>query len=124
MGKSVRKQHPRDRGLVLMTAWVDPALREYARTRATEAGMPVSEWIARAIQRQVSATALGKFCFTDAPFGTSDGEAREDARVRAEAVDVMKRTGSPGPRFCACGRRTTECDGSRKACASSDGGTP
>ena len=43
---------------------------------------------------------------------------------RADAVDVMKRTGSPGPRFCACGRRTTECDGSRTACASSTGGTP
>ena len=65
MGKSVRKQHPRDRGLVLLTAWVDPALREYARTRATEAGMPVSEWIAQAIQRQVSATALGRFCFPE-----------------------------------------------------------
>ena len=80
MGKSVRKQHPRDRGLVLMTAWVDPALREYARTRAMEAGMPVSEWIAKAIQRQVSATALGRFCFPEdatGPPALSTGRGHE-----------------------------------------------
>ena len=43
------------------------------------------------------------------PFGMSDGEAREAARVRAES-------------FCACGRRLPECDGSRAGCLGSTGG--
>jgi hypothetical protein len=42
------------------------------------------------------------------PFGISDGEAREAARVRAES-------------FCACGRRLPECDGSRAGCLGSTG---
>ncbi len=42
------------------------------------------------------------------PFGMSDGEAREAARVRAES-------------FCACGRRLPECDGSRAGCTGPTG---
>ena len=109
MGKRVRKQHPRDRGLVLMTAWVDPALREYARVAARASGVEFSRFVERAVQDAVARASIER--------------AARDAEARADAVDAMNRTGSPGPRFCACGRRTTECDGSRKACASSPGGS-
>ena len=63
MGRSVRGKHPSQRGLVMMTAWVDPALRDYARTRAHEAGVPVSEWIGEAVRLRVLSTSLGRFCF-------------------------------------------------------------
>ncbi len=35
----------------MLTAWVDPALREYARVRAAERGQMVSEWVAEAIRQ-------------------------------------------------------------------------
>ena len=50
--------------------------------------------------------------------------AHEDAREAADTVDAWLASlpgGSKEPEgFCACGRRTPECDRSRKACASSE----
>ena len=65
MGISTRRLHPADRGLVLLSAWVEPALREYVRTRAHEAGVPVSEWVGKALMKAVQQTNLGAFCFPE-----------------------------------------------------------
>lgn len=53
MSRSTRKAHPADRGLVMLTAWVAPELRDYARFAAQENGVPVSEWVSRAVRRAV-----------------------------------------------------------------------
>jgi len=38
-------------GRVTLSAWVDPVLRDYARTAAKSAGVEFSRWIERAIRR-------------------------------------------------------------------------
>ncbi len=43
---------------VILSAWVDPALREYARLEARRQGVPFSTFIARAVQQAVSAASL------------------------------------------------------------------
>lgn len=44
--------HPAQQGLVLLTAWIDPVIRDLARGRARESGMTLSKWIERAIRIQ------------------------------------------------------------------------
>lgn len=56
-------KHPANNGKVSMMAWVDPALRDYARTRARESGVTVSEWIGEAVRLRVLSTSLGRYCF-------------------------------------------------------------
>lgn len=41
-------------GRVILSAWVEPVLRDYARTAARSAGMEFSKWVALAIQRAVA----------------------------------------------------------------------
>lgn len=39
---------------VILSAWVDPALREYARVEAKASGVSFSEFVSRAVQRAVA----------------------------------------------------------------------
>lgn len=41
-------------GRVILSAWVEPVLRDYAREAARSAGMEFSRWVARAVQRAVA----------------------------------------------------------------------
>lgn len=51
-------------GQVSITAWVDPVLRDYARSRAKREGMELSAWVARAVQRAV-AYESARSCITN-----------------------------------------------------------
>lgn len=81
-------------GRVMLSAWVDPVLRDYAREAAREAGVPLSRWVERAVQRAM---------------------ARESADRAMDAALGLS------VQFCACGRRLTECDGSRAGCTGQTG---
>jgi len=72
MGRSVRGQHPAQRGLVVMSAWVHPHLRDYARTMAAEAGVPVSEWIGEAVRQRCAADSAR------AALALADARAKEE----------------------------------------------
>lgn len=48
------------RNTVILSAWVDPALREYARNAAKDAGMAFSAWVERAIQQAVAKESAGR----------------------------------------------------------------
>lgn len=61
--KHASGNHPANNGKVMLVAWVEPALREYVRTRAHEAGVKPSEWVATAVMKHVTTTALGAYCF-------------------------------------------------------------
>lgn len=41
-------------GRVMLSAWVEPALRDYARAAAKAAGMDYSAWIGRAVQQAMA----------------------------------------------------------------------
>ena len=41
-------------GRVTLSAWVDPALREYARAEAKRAGIEFSRFIERAVQQAIA----------------------------------------------------------------------
>lgn len=34
----------------MLSTWIRPELREYVRVRAREAGMPISDWLAKVIE--------------------------------------------------------------------------
>ena len=53
----MRRRHPANNGKVLMSAWVDAPLRDYVRAWASDAGVPVSDWIAEACRRRGSEDA-------------------------------------------------------------------
>ena len=53
----VTAKHPANNNRALLTAWVDPALRDYARAAAKEIEMPFSEWVGEAL-REVLARGL------------------------------------------------------------------
>lgn len=38
----------------MLTAWIDPVLRDYARESARVAGLPFSQWVERAVQQAVA----------------------------------------------------------------------
>jgi hypothetical protein len=57
------KRHPANNGKVMLSIWVDAPLRDYVRTRASEAKQPVSQWAGDALMRAVRDTALGAYCF-------------------------------------------------------------
>lgn len=71
---------------VMLSAWVDPVLRDYAREAAREAGVPFSEFIERAVQQHVSRVSAHRAAVAaarawDGPaFGMSDGEAERVAK--------------------------------------------
>lgn len=48
-GHSVRHAHPADRGLVMLTAWIAPALRDRVRREAARSGRPLSEVVTDAL---------------------------------------------------------------------------
>lgn len=56
-------KHPANNGKVMLSIWIDAPLRDYVRTRAQEAGKPVSEWAGEALRQAVLNTSLGAFCF-------------------------------------------------------------
>lgn len=72
MARSVRGQHPAQRGLVVMSAWVDPALRQYARALAQRAGVGVSEWIGEAVRQRCAADSAR------AALALADARAKEE----------------------------------------------
>ena len=45
---------------VVLSAWVDPALREYARLEAKASGLTFSKFIERAVQRAVSEASVNR----------------------------------------------------------------
>lgn len=47
-------RHHANRGLVMLSAWVDPTLRDHAREAAREAGLDFSAFIAEAVRRDVA----------------------------------------------------------------------
>jgi hypothetical protein len=54
---------------VILSAWVDPALRDHARLEAKAAGIPFSTFIERAIQQAVAKASSAR--------ALQDAEARE-----------------------------------------------
>lgn len=48
-GRSIRGAHPADRGLVMLTAWIAPALRDRVRHEAARSGRPLSEVVTDAL---------------------------------------------------------------------------
>lgn len=50
-------KHPANNNRALLTAWVDPVLRDCVRVAAKETGMPFSEWVGEAL-REVLARGL------------------------------------------------------------------
>lgn len=47
-------KHPANSGLVLMSAWVDPALRDYARASAKDLGVPFSRFVSEAVREALA----------------------------------------------------------------------
>ena len=45
---------------VILSAWVDPALRDYARIEAKASGLSFSEFVSRAVQQAVSAASVDR----------------------------------------------------------------
>ena len=45
----------KDDGRVILSARIDPVLREHARTEAKRAGLEFSRWVERVIQKAVAA---------------------------------------------------------------------
>ena len=41
-------------GRVILSAWVDPALRDYARGAARASGLEFSRWVERAVQQTMA----------------------------------------------------------------------
>lgn len=48
-GHSVRHAHPADRGLVMLTAWIEPALRDRVRHETARGGRALSEVVTDAL---------------------------------------------------------------------------
>lgn len=46
-------RHPANNGRALLSAWVDPVLRDHAREAAREAGVEFSAFVAEAVRREV-----------------------------------------------------------------------
>lgn len=47
------KRHPANNGRVMLTAWVDPALRDYIRREAKRTGLSMSELIESAVRGMI-----------------------------------------------------------------------
>ena len=45
---------------VILSAWVDPLLRDYARLEAKAQGVPFSTFVERAIQQAVAASSIDR----------------------------------------------------------------
>jgi hypothetical protein len=73
-------KHPANNGKVMLSLWIDAPLRDYVRTRAREAGKPVSQWAGEVLMRAVQATSLGAFCFPPV-------DAAEDRDRRRKLAD-------------------------------------
>ena len=58
-------------GRVVLSAWVDPVLRDLARVAARSAGVEFSRWIARAVQRAVADESAARTKPTALDDGTS-----------------------------------------------------
>lgn len=46
------------RNTVILSAWVDPVLRDYARLEAKAAGVPFSKFVERAVQQAVAKASI------------------------------------------------------------------
>lgn len=62
-------RHPANRGLVMLAAWVEPALRDHVRARAKERGEPLSAFVTRAVLRAIQQHDLDRLAA-----GGTDGE--------------------------------------------------
>lgn len=47
-------------GRVLLSAWVDPVLRDYAREAARLSGLEFSRWVARAVRQTIGREAVDR----------------------------------------------------------------
>jgi hypothetical protein len=61
------------RNTVILSAWVDPVLRDYAREAAKAAGMPFSAWVGRAVQQALSRESAERAA--EAAFGRGECSA-------------------------------------------------
>ena len=68
-------------GRVVLSAWVEPVLRDYAREAAKAAGMEFSRWVERAVRQTM---------------------ARESADRAIAASDERDECGTCGYAPCAC----------------------
>lgn len=73
------QQHRRD--TVVLSAWVDPVVRDYAREAARLAGIPFSAWVERAVRQTM---------------------ARESADRATDAARERGECGTCGYAPCAC----------------------
>lgn len=62
-------------GRVTLSAWVDPVVRDHARTAAKSAGVEFSRWVERSVQRAIAEESAAR--------------AIRDAEARQKAVDEM-----------------------------------
>jgi hypothetical protein len=68
-------------GRVILSAWVDPALRDQARVAAKSAGLNFSRWIGRVVQRAVTEESARRETMAAVHRST-----REDARARLDSI--------------------------------------
>lgn len=71
-------------GRVMLSAWVDPVLRDHARVAAKSAGVEFSRWIERAVQQAVAAESSAR--------ALRDAEARKRAMEKIAAPLVRDDT--------------------------------
>lgn len=75
----MRMANEHRKNTVILSAWVDPALREHARLEAQRAGVQFSKFIERAVQQAVAKAAVER--------ATRDAATREAMRSRAGKGD-------------------------------------
>ena len=63
-------------GRVVLSAWVEPAVRDYAREAARLAGLPFSRWVERAVRQTVARESADR----------AIAEARERDEMQAPKV--------------------------------------
>jgi hypothetical protein len=52
------KIHPRSRGLVLLSVWVEPPLRDFVKIYAAQTGVPMSEAAANLLRRSHAGVSM------------------------------------------------------------------
>lgn len=119
-------------GRVVLSAWVDPVLRDYAREAARLSGLEFSRWVERAVRQTMARDLeearafLRRTAMTGGSIVSSAAMTATQIAI-ARAADRMLVTPDgygfvyvPGPRFCACGRIESDCDQSRASCSKAD----
>lgn len=75
-------RHPANNGRALLSAWVDPVLRDHAREAAREAGVEFSAFVAEAVRREVLRRSTAR-AFA---LAVARGECSECRQIRCACV--------------------------------------